>query len=214
MSIIGSFNGWNIVGLPCDTTAGVRRYSSIEWDPQEVVSVNTSPFTGQTQTYDWQASWWEGTLSFTPMYRASADAWAAFILECRGQSNVFSVGDPKGATPRGTPVGTPVINGAAQTGYALATRGWTASAANILLPGDYIQIGYRLYRVLDAASADSSGHATLAVWPNLRDQPADGATIITASCKGLFRLKQNAGNKWSTNPGSYGFTGIQIREAL
>jgi len=204
MSIIGTFNGWNIVGLPCDTTAGVRRYSSIEWDPQEVVSVNTSPFTGQTQTYDWQASWWEGHLSFPPMTRASADAWKAFILQCRGQSNVFLLGDPKAAAPKGTPAGFPRVAGASQMGYSLSTRGWTVNA----------QIGYRLYCILNAAAADSSGNATLSIWPNLRDQPADNAPITTASCKGLFRLKQNAGNKWSTNPGSYGFTGIQIREAL
>ncbi len=69
MSIIATFNGLNIISLPCDTVPGVTQPSSIEWDEQEVVSSSTSPFTGQTQTYDWQASWWEGQVSFPPMSR-------------------------------------------------------------------------------------------------------------------------------------------------
>jgi hypothetical protein len=61
---------------------------------QEVVAVNRSPFTGQSQTYDWQNSWWEGQVSFKPMGRYSFDMWTAFLAQCRGQSNAFSLGDP------------------------------------------------------------------------------------------------------------------------
>jgi hypothetical protein len=214
MSIIGTFNGASIIALPSDTLPTVPAPSSIEWSPQEVVSVNTSPFTGQTQTYDWQASWWEGQVSFPPMNRWASDAWSAFILSLRGQTNVFLMGDPKANLPKGAAMGTPVVAGAGQTGYQLVTRGWTANQTSLLIAGDYIQIGYRLYKVLSNASSDGSGNATLAVWPNLRDQPADGTTIITRNCKGLFRLKANSGNKWSINPGSYGLSGFAIREAI
>jgi len=128
---------------------------------------------------------------------------------------VFSIGDPKRATPKGNPVGTPVVNGAGQSGYTLATRGWTASATGVLLDGDCIQIGYRLHRVTADANADSSGHATLAIWPPLRETPADGATIQTSNCKGIFRLVASTGNKSSTTTSSlFGLSGFQIREAL
>jgi hypothetical protein len=66
MSILGTFNGFNLVALPCDTAPGVQHPSSIEWDMQEVVSVNRSPFTGQTQTYDLQNSWWEDQSGCAP----------------------------------------------------------------------------------------------------------------------------------------------------
>lgn len=212
--IIGTFNSMNIVALPCDSVPGVTAPSSIEWDTQEAVAANVSPFTGATQTYDWQASWLEGQVSFPAMSRYSYDAWSAFVAECRGQLNCFQLGDPKAVYPKGSALGSPVVNGAAQTGYSLVTRGWTANSTGLLLFGDYIQIEYRLYRVLDNVTSDGSGNATISVWPNLRDQPADGTAIITRNCKGLFRLAANSGNKFSVNATSYGSAGFKIREAI
>lgn len=214
MSMLGTFNGYNIVALPCDTVPGVQHPSSIEWDMQEVVSANRSPFTGQTQTYDWQNSWWEGQVSFPPMRRLSFDAWTAFLAQCRGQTNAFSLGDPKAAMPKGSPAGAPVVSGAAQTGYSLVTRGWVAQRSRLLMAGDFIEIGRRLYKILDQVNSDASGNATLAVWPNLRDQPADGAAIKCSNCKGLFTLKNSSGNKFSTNAANYGLAGFAIKEAI
>jgi hypothetical protein len=214
MAILGTFNGLNIVSLPCDTIPGVTAPSSIEWDPQEMVSVGPASLTGQRQTYDWQSSWWEAHVSFPPMTRLAADAWSAFILQCRGQSNAFCLGDPKASQPKGSPSGAPVVAGAAQTGYYLVTRGWTPSKYRLLLPGDFIQIGYRFYKVLDQVNSDVSGDATIAIWPPLRDLPADGVAIQCQNCKGLFTLNANSGNKWSTNAGNYGLAGFAIREAF
>ena len=214
MSIIGTFNGFNLVSLPCATTPAVTWPSNIEWDMQEVVSVNRSPFTGQTQTYDWQNSWWEGQVSFKPMGRHSFDLWTAFLAQCRGASNAFSLGDPKAALPKGTALGTPLVNGASQTGYWVVTNGWAPSIISILLPGDFIQIGYRMYKVLSPVDTDAGGNATIAIWPNLRDQPASGTPIVTRGCTALFTLKNNSGNKFSTNAGNYGLTGFAIKEAI
>jgi hypothetical protein len=209
-----TFNGLTVVNLPCDTMPGVCKPSSIEIDPQEAVAVNTSPFTFQTQTYDWRASSWHGQISFAPMDRYSYDAWTAFILSCRGQSNAFQFGDPKAVLPKGPATGTPVVSGAGQAGYSLVTRGWTPNVISILMAGDYIQVGYRLYKLTAPANSDGSGNATLSVWPNLRDQPADGVTVQTRNCRGLFRLANNNGNKGSTNIGLYGLTGFAVSEAI
>jgi hypothetical protein len=213
MSIIGTFNGMNIVALPSDTFPRVVGPSSIEWDEQEVVASDTCTFTGQMLTYDWMASWFEGQVSFPPMTRYSHDAWSAFISECRGPLNCFLLGDPKAKLPKGCASGTPVVNGGGQSGYSLSTRGWTPNTVSVLLFGDYIQIGYRLYKVVDAVNSDSEGNATLSIWPPLRDLPTDGETIQTRNCKGLFKLK-NTSNKRSTNAGSYGITALDIREAF
>jgi hypothetical protein len=214
MGIIGTFNGWNIVALPCDVFPRVTAPSSIEWDPQEFVAESESPFTGQAQQYDWMQSRLDGQVSFPPMGRWSHDCWAAFIRANRGTLNVFQLGDPRARLPKGAAAGAPLVDGSAQTGYSLVTRGWKPSVTSILLPNDYIQVGYRLYSVTDAASTNSSGHATLSIWPPARDLPADGAAIITRKCRGLFRLKSTAGNKDSVNVGSYGLSGFAIREAL
>ena len=214
MSIVATFNGMSIVALPSDTVPGCPAYTSLELDTREAVAANASPFTGQTQTYDWQASWWEGQVSLPPMVHANADVWQAFLMQCRGQSNAFLLGNPKATTPRGAPSGVPVVSGAGQTGYSLVTRGWTVKRFNLLRAGDSIQIGYRLYRVLNQVDSDAGGDATIAIWPNLRDQPADGTPLVLNHCKGLFRLKNNSGNKFSINAGSYGFTGFAVQEAI
>jgi hypothetical protein len=218
MLITGNtFNGANIIALPSDVSPKVRGPRSIEWDRREFVASNESPFTGQTQQYDWMQSLWVGQVSFPPMDRFSRDCWVSFLSLCRGSLNVFQLGDPKGKKPKGVASlkpGAPVVNGANQTGYSLATRGWTASISGMLQPGDYVQVGYRLYVVNDVVSTDGSGHATLPVWPPVRDLPADGAQVITYNCRGLFRLAKSSGNKDSVNVGSYGLNAIDIVEAL
>lgn len=208
-------SGLAVIALPSDTVPYCAAPSSIEWERQEVVAASTNPFTGQQVVFDWQASWWEGNVSFAGMHRYDWDMWDAFASQLRGQLNAFQMGDPLAVLPKGTALGTPVVNGASQTGYALLTRGWPANAPGLLLTGDYIQIGYRMYKVMNTVNADNNGNATLAIWPNLRESPADGASIQTKNCKGLFRLKQNNGNKSSVNASHvYGFGPLAIREAI
>lgn len=224
MSVIGTFNGQSIIGLPCDTIPNVLHPSSIEFDPQEKVEQSTSIYTGQAQTYDLMNSLWTGTVSLPPMHRYDADAWQSFILACRGMVNTFLLGDPTATVPKGRATGSPVVSGANQTGYSLVTRGWTPSTISILMAGDYIQIGSlqtlnagyapRLYRLTAPANSDNTGKATLSIWPNLRDLPADGTAIITRKCVGLMRLAQNQGNSYSSTPGSYGINGLKFREAI
>jgi hypothetical protein len=74
---------------------------------------------------------------------------------------------------------------------SLITTGWTASRSGLLLPGDYIQIGYRLHRVLDTVNSDSSGNATFEIWPSLREVVPTSTSIVTSNTKGLFRLAGN-----------------------
>jgi len=211
--ILATFNGINIIALPCDTIPGVASPSSIDWNPQEKVGETDVAFGYQAQVWDWMQSSWYGQVSFPAMGRLSADSWSSFLMECRGPLNAFILGDPEAALPKGSPQGTPVVSGAGQTGYSLVTRGWPPSLYRLLMVGDNIQIGYRLYRVLDQVNSDASGNATLSVWPNLRDQPADGTSVALYNCKGLFRLVKGGESKFSTNIGSRGFSGLQIREA-
>ena len=211
--ILDTFNGFNVIALPSDTVPGVDGPASIEWDRNEMVAETDQAFGYQDQIFDWMQSMWSGQLSFAPMARWSADYWEAFLSELRGPVNAFQIGDPMRAIPKGSPKGAPVVSGAGQTGYSLITRGWADSSYRLLLPGDHIQIGYRMYKTLDSVQSDASGNATFRVWPNLRDQPADGTQIKVSNCRGLFRLQSAQGNKSSTNIGSFGVNALAIREA-
>ena len=73
----------------------------------------------------------------------------------------------------------------------LSTRGWHPNGFGLLVPGDNLQIGYRLHKVLDRVNSDSNGRAVLSIWPSLREVPTDGQQVILNNPKGLFRLAKN-----------------------
>ena len=88
-----------------------------------------------------------------------------------------------------------VVKGSAQTGSTLTVDGFDANQANVLRCGDYFQLGTgsntRLYKILNDANSDSSGSATLDIFPNLRTSPSDNQELILDNPKGLFRLATN-----------------------
>lgn len=163
----------------------------------ESVALSRSPYTFATQVQEHQGSAWSAEVTLPPMARADAEEWIAFLLSLRGQRGTFYLRDPLGITPRGSASGTPLVNGGGQTGNVLSTDGWSTSVNGVLLAGDYIQLGTRLYKVLEDVNADGSGEADITIWPSLRESPADNDTVITTDCKGLFRLSSNVNQIWN-----------------
>lgn len=194
-------NGQSVTLVATPTSPAPK---SVQLQMSDSVSSQTSVFTGQMQTYQWPgADKWTGTITLPPLVQADADNWISFLMELRGIANAFQIGDPLKQTPRGTPQGSPVTNNSVSWGNAagsqqLGTTGWAASAENLLLTGDYIQVGYRLHRVLDTVNADANGNATINIWPTLREQPTTGEIIVTSGCQGLFRLAKNQ-RGWSAD---------------
>jgi hypothetical protein len=182
-------NSVNLVAMPLHP--GLR---SVEFTIKDTVAVSTSIFTGQTQVQQWPgADMLSGTFTLPLMSRANAANWIAFLMQLRGMSYAFQLADPFGSTPLGNPLGTPVATTAnAAMSQVLVTSGWQASTTGLLLPGDYIQIGYRLHRVLDTVDSDSSGNATFSIWPSLREAIGTATSIVTTGTKGLFRLSNNS----------------------
>lgn len=191
--------------LPSHT--GIR---SIEFRAVNTVGVSQSPFTYSQQVVAHSGQRWEVDISLPAMKRADAEQWVAWLVSLRGQLGTFTLGDPIGATPRGSAGGTPVVNGASQTGGTLVIDGCTASQTGWLKAGDYIQLGSAgtatLHKVLQDANSDSSGNVTLDIWPYIRNSPADNSTVVTSNAVGNFRLSGNQ-QAWSVNEASfYGLT--------
>lgn len=170
--------------------------AEITISPFAVVGVSESPFTLEQDVYEWQGQAWRMDVSLPPMERAEAEGWIAFLLSLNGRAGTFLMGDPVGIAARGTVLGTPLVDGAGQQRTkTLDTKGWTASKAGVLLPGDWLQLGVgasaRLHKNLTTANSDASGLATLDVWPRVRDSLTDGAAIVTANTVGVWRLRSN-----------------------
>lgn len=176
----------------------------VEFSFSDAVGIVPSPFTGQVQAQQWPgADALSVTLNMAPLTQAQADDWIATLMQMRGMSYAVQLGDPMRLTPNGSVAGTPLIddtvtNGNAAGSQTLGTKGWTASATGVLLRGDYVQSGYRMYKVLDNVNADGSGKALIPVWPSLREIPTDSSTLITSNCMGLFRRAVNKGT-WNSD---------------
>jgi len=177
------------------------------------VSVSRSPFTYDEQVFQYEGQRWEVDVTVATSLRDLAEPWVAFLSALQGQKGTFRLGDPNGVEPRGVASGSPVVDGSNQSGDTLDIKGATGSVTGWLLAGDYIQVGNRLYKVLEDVDTNSDGTASLIVWPNVRFDTDDGIQVITSNTKGLFRLGSNV-NSWSINSSNaYGVTFSAI-EAL
>lgn len=192
-------------------------FTRVSIRPRSAVGMFASPFTYQQQVFAHQGQAWSGEFELPPMTRAEAAPWVAALVSLNGTEGTFYFGDPAWTTARGTATGTPVIKGAAETGYDIDTDGWTAGVTGILKAGDWVQIGTttsaKLHMVMVDANSDGSGNSTLTLWPRVRTAFADNAPLTVTSPKGIWRVA--GGVPWgvSTDALIYGLT-VQCMEAL
>lgn len=195
------------ISLPTHT--GIAQ---IELRAINAVAYSRSPFTFSGQAHEYAGKMWQADVSLPPMKRDDAEQWISWLISLKGQLGTFYLGDPTAATPRGSArdADTITVDGATTSGNTIDIQSAPVSTTNYLKAGDYMQIGTgtsrQLFKVLQNVSTDSSGTATVDVWPNVRTSIADNAPVTVQSTQGLFRLASNE-TSWSVNEASiYGLT--------
>lgn len=172
---------------------------------RRAVASTESPFTMATQDFKWPGAQWGIEFEMPPFTnRAVAEDWICFGLQLEGGFNRFLMGDPSAKTPRGVATGTPLVNGGSQFGTTLLTDGWTPNVTNILMKGDYIQLGSglstQLYKVMESVNSNASGEASLTLNRDLVTSPNDNAPIVVNNAKGLFKISSKDFS-WSVSKG-------------
>lgn len=175
------------------------------------VSTTQSIFTYRQQVVSYAGQRWEASIRIPPLRKDVMEEWVAFLVSLKGQTGTFLLNDPNNTSPRGTASttpGTPVVNGASQTGDTLNISGLPVSETGYLLPGDYIQLGSgsssRLHKVLTSTDTDGSGLATVDIWPSILTAPVNGSSVVLTDAKGLFRLNSNMSEWTINNSNAYG----------
>ena len=186
--------------------------AQIQFIANNAVAISRSPYTGQAQTVQHDGAVWTASVSLPTMSKSEAADWQAFIAALNGPRGTFLLGDSSYPGSRGTPGGTPVVNGADQNDTTLVTDGWSTSTT-VLKAGDFISIENRLHMVTADVTSDGSGNATIDIWPQARE-PADNATITYTSPKGLFRLSGQAQVVIDADPNKYYSLSFAAEEAL
>ena len=167
---------------------------AISFSPVTVVAESTSPFTLEQEIFEHQGQMWQASFQLPPMERAEAEAWVAWGLALNGKAGTFLLGDPVGATPRGTVSGSILVDGAdQQRSKVLNVKSGTPGET--ILAGDYIQLpNNRLHKNLTDATFDGGGLVALDIFPRVRDVLSDGASIITSDTVGIWRLDGDVPN--------------------
>ena len=137
---------------------------------------------GRRQVRQLGGQFWKMTATFPPMTRAQFAPIYAFVVKQRGRYESFTIVPAVVSTGQGSPAGTPLVNGASQTGRSLVTDGWNASIA-IFKAGDFLKIAGndKVYMCTTDVSSDGSGNATISIEPALVASPADDGAITHSS---------------------------------
>ena len=186
------------ISYPLDTPTTVG-FESIQLRAFNAVATSQSPFTYKQQVIAHTGQKWEASVSIPSVLRDLAEPWVAFLTALKGQRGTFLLGDPLGATPRGTVSGTVTLTGDA--GDETVDVVMTGS----LLAGDYIQLGGDSSAKLHKVLVDQTGSGTLEIWPALRTNYTS-ANVTYTNAKGVFRLNQNVSSWQITNANSYGIS--------
>jgi len=107
----------------------------------------------------------------------------AFLVAQRGRYETFTFTPPVLCDARGTATGTPLVDGADQTGRSIDTKGWTPSITGILAAGDFVKFNghNKIYMVTADADSDGAGDATISIEPALFESPSDEAAVTVNS---------------------------------
>ena len=159
--------------------------SSLSITGISATSRNVSPFTLQTQQYNWPGQGWLGSVECPPMQRAEAEQVLSFLLSA--QRGTFYFGDYANPTARGNVTGTLTVSSATANTTTPGISGATGSFA----VGDWLQISTSLYKVVQVNSSSS-----VDLFPVLRASYAGGTAITYSSARGVFRLAESS-TQWS-----------------
>lgn len=116
----------------------------------------------------------------------------------------------------GAYAGTPVVNGAGQTGSALVTNGWTASITGLLNVGDVFTIAgvfainpknrqstgsLQNFVVTSTQNSDSGGNSTLNIYPAITTSGAYQTVSVSPANLAAITIKGTASNLYAQNLG-------------
>ena len=191
---------------PLDTpdTIGIE---SITLQAINAVAQTKSPYSFQTQVYNWGGERWGAEVTIPTVRRDLAADWKAFLTALRGQTGTFLLGDPDYATPRGSVTAVDMLGSKGEDVITIDSMTGNFEA------GDYFQMlngsAARLYMILE----QTSGTGDYSVWPRLREDYTISDTVILTNPKGVFKLTE-ASSRWTINNNSQYAISFQAEEKL
>jgi hypothetical protein len=128
----------------------------------------------------------------------------AYLARMNGNVHRALIFDHSYHGARGALGGSPLVDGAGQTGEVLNIKGMAFSVADIFKAGDQISFlnsngNYELKMVLSDASSNGLGRVAVTISPEIHHSPADNAVIVTTNPAGTFMMG-STDISWTNRP--------------
>lgn len=162
----------------------------LEWSLVANTMSFESPLSGSVQTVEMPGARWRVSFTLENLTEADTALLQAFMARLRGRAGRFTLHNVARPAPRGTASGTPLVNGAGQTGATLNLDGLAPGAT--LLAGDFFGVNGELKMVVADATANGSGEMAVTFEPPLRATPADNAPVTLTQPTAIFMLDEDA----------------------
>ena len=168
-------------------------------------AISTSGLIGSVTTLDRGGFKWEAIYTFSRLHHVKRAQLMGIIAKLRAQSNRLRV--PVWDNPKqGAYGGTPLVNGASQTGSNIDVEG-VGSVADWIMAGDYLGIdvnGEVELKMCTADATSSGGDINIEFEPRLRASPLNNAAIIVddgvlGAPTGIF-IPKDPTQGWSSRP--------------
>lgn len=221
--------------------------NQVTWHLEANTAAFVSPLSRAVQTLELPGARWVCSMTLPAMAPAAWRAWTAWIAKMRGQAGRVYYGpphytgstapswtaNPSALTADSTSVtadsgslvnqesagsrGTPLVDGAEQSGEYLRTRGWLGSIT-VLAAGDYLSYdtsrGRSLHMVVDDAVSDGYGGALIRIEPPIRTAPEDGADVETETPTCIMALRDGMSGAPSWSPYLRASVSIELVEVF
>lgn len=187
--------------------------SASTWTLESNTATHVSPLSGAIQTLDRGGERWRVRLQFQNLTGADKAEMQAFMTKLNGQQHRFTLHDHS-RVQRGSFGGTPLVDGAGQTGTSIDIDGCSASVTNWIRAGDMFEVNGDLKMCVADANSSAGGAVTIDFAPRIVTAPSNNAAITTENPTGVFMLAGNDSG-WSNAPGNFGnFTIDAIEDIL
>lgn len=171
-----------------------------------------SPLSGAIQTEDRSGEYLGATIEYRNMTQAQKAVIMALIAKLNGQQHrvtlPFHAVDNRGAFG-----GTPLVNGASQTGTSIDIDGASTGITNWIREGDVFSFNGEMKICTADANSDGSGNVTISFWPRIRTSPDNNAAVETTTPVGTFMLANNS-QEMSFRPGIFADTSLSFIEDI
>lgn len=187
--------------------------AALTWKDNTAVFV--SPLSGTVRTENQSGGRWFLSLTIQNLKNATVVSnpiheLEAFLFKLNGVEHRAVIQD-FAYVRSGPGGGTPLVNGASQTGLSLITDGWSNSTT-VLYAGDRIGISGQMIPITADAATNGSGQVTLSLAHPILVAPSTNAAIEISNPTARYILSNNV--SFASQPGIFKTILAEFEEAI